>query len=516
MCLRRVDLAPILAELGRDEVHLERGVYVLLRQRGDLLTTLLGTDAVQPVLVEEKLSAQGQAAQPHVVLLRTGEIEKRRPERPGRHYPQVDLQSTVDDDRALRFASREHALDAGGPGEDLEDRRCVVARDDDVDVADRLLVAAQAPRDRELLDAGLGSQVIGHRRRGRARLMQERSAGALLQRGDRSEDVLFGLRLDLGKLLQPMLLGRFLELLDGRDLQVVVDDPRSRRADARYAQQRQETGRDRCLELRVTLRPAGRDDLLDRLADRRADLRDLLEPALLDQLGERLAKVADRPSGRAVRDRAKDVLTLELEQVADLVEDLRDGVVTDGESVEGHAPMLRRLSRSGGGAGGRGIARELEIRERGLEIAARAELLRVLRGERREIRMVLDRREYFDGLAVRPVGRGEVGTRVCGGRSDPQGIGLLTLVAEIGKPRFGALGKGKRLLRVALFEGDPSAQHVDDGADAKVAGERRTLAATIDRLTRGVHVPMLELDRCERLHYRKLDRGVGHALEEPQ
>src|SRR5438309_8269523 len=342
MCLRRVDLAPILAELGRDEVHLERGVYVLLRQRGDLLTTLLGTDAVQPVLVEEKLSAQGQAAQPHVVLLRTGEIEERRAERPGRHYPQVDLQSTVDDDRALRIASRKHALDAGGPGEDLEDRRCVVARDDDVDVADRPLVAAQAPGDRELLDAGLGSQVIGHRRRGRARLMQERSAGALLQRGDRSEDVLFGFRLDLGKLLQPMLLGRFLELLDGRDLQVVVDDPRSRRADARYAQQRQETGRDRCLELRVTLRPAGRDDLLDRLADRRADLRDLLEPALLDQLGERLAKVADRPSGRAVRDRAKDVLTLELDQVADLVEDLRDGVVTDGEGIEGHPPRIKR------------------------------------------------------------------------------------------------------------------------------------------------------------------------------
>ena len=43
---------------------------------------------------------------------------------------------------------------------------------------------------------------------------------------------------------------------------------------------------------------------------------------------------------------------------------------------------------------------------------------------------------------------------MCGGRSDPQGIGLLTLVAEIGKPRFGALGKGKRLLRVALFKRD--------------------------------------------------------------
>ena len=141
-----------------------------------------------------------------------------------------------------------------------------------------------------------------------------------------------------------MILRGFLEFFDRRDLQVVVDGPRGRWTDARYAQEREEARRDRRLKLFVSLRSAGRDDLLDRFADRRPDLWDLLETALPDELGEWLAEVADRASGRAVRDRAEDVLTLELDQIADLVEDLRDGVVTDGEGIQGHGPMLRRLS----------------------------------------------------------------------------------------------------------------------------------------------------------------------------
>src|SRR5438067_6260678 len=309
-------------------------------------------------------------------------MEKRRSERSRRHDPEVDLKAAVDDHRALRVAAREHTLDARSAGEDLEDRPRIVARDDDVDVTDRLFVAAQAARDGQLRDAALGAQVFGHPRRGGAGLVDQRAPRALLQGGDRAEDVLLGLRLDLRKLLEPMILRGFLELLDRRDLQVVVDGPRGRWADARYAQEREKTRRDRRLKLFVSLGSAGRDDLLDRFADRRPDLWDLLETALLDELGEWLAEVADRASGRAVRDRAEDVLTLELDQVADLVEDLRDGVVTDGEGIQGHAPMLRRSFRLGRGAGSGGIARELEVCEGRLEIAARTKLLRIFRGER--------------------------------------------------------------------------------------------------------------------------------------
>src|SRR5919201_6286138 len=83
-------------------------------------------------------------------------------------------------------------------------------------------------------------------------------------------------------------------------------------------------------------------DLLDRFGDRRPDPRDLLQSFLLRELRERLAQVADRARRRAVGDGTEDVLALQLDEVGDLVQDLRDGVIADGERIEGHAPMLRR------------------------------------------------------------------------------------------------------------------------------------------------------------------------------
>src|SRR5205823_3456397 len=53
-------------------------------------------------------------------------------------------------------------------------------------------------------------------------------------------------------------------------------------------------------------------------------------------------EIADRTRRGAIGDRSEDVLALELDQIADLVQDLRDGVVVEGEGFPGHAPMLRR------------------------------------------------------------------------------------------------------------------------------------------------------------------------------
>src|SRR5438034_311061 len=106
-------------------------------------------------------------------------------------------------------------------------------------------------------------------------------------------------------------------------------------------------------------------------------------------------------------------------------------------------PRCYGATRSGRRARGGGIARELEVRERGLQIAARSKLLRVLRGERRKIRMVLDRSKYFDRLAVRLVGRAEVATRVSGCGADAQRVGLLAVVAKIGKAGSGARGEAQ-------------------------------------------------------------------------
>src|SRR5438876_5784263 len=130
--------------------------------------------------------------------------------------------------------------------------------------------------------------------------------------------------------------------------------------------------------------------------------------------------------------------------------------------------------------------------------------------------MVLDGREDLDRLAVGLVGRREVAAGVRGGGADTERVGLLAMVTQIGKPGLGALGQAQRVLGIALFEGDPRAQDIDDRADPYVAREGRTLAAAIDRFARRAHVPMLELDRGERLHDRELDRGVRNALEQSE
>src|SRR5216117_3497263 len=83
--------------------------------------------------------------------------------------------------------------------------------------------------------------------------------------------------------------------------------------------------------------------------------------------------------------------------------------------------------------------------------------------------MVLDRSKDLDGLAVCLVGQREVATGVGGG-----------------------------------------------GGDASVACERRTLAAAIDRFARRVHIPVLELDRGERLHDGELDSRIRNALEQSE
>ena len=134
--------------------------------------------------------------------------------------------------------------------------------------------------------------------------MQQRATGALLQSRDRAEDVFLRLRLDLRQLLEPVILRRFLELFDRRDLEVLVDRPGRCRPDTRHTKQRQEPGWHRGLELVVPLGSAGRDDLLDRLADRRTDLRDLLQSLLLDKLRERFTKITDR-ARRGVADHSR-------------------------------------------------------------------------------------------------------------------------------------------------------------------------------------------------------------------
>ena len=178
--------------------------------------------------------------------------------------------------------------------------------------------------------------------------MHQVPAGPLLQRGDRPQDVLLGLGLDLRQLAQAMRLRRLLELVDGRDLQVVVDDPGRRGPDARDAEKRDEARWHRRLQLLVAERCAGAHELDDRILDRWTDLRDLAQAVLLHQCRDRLAQVTDRARHGTIGDGAEDVLALQLEKIADLIEDRGDALVVVGDGIAGHVRML--ASAEGGRA----------------------------------------------------------------------------------------------------------------------------------------------------------------------
>ena len=90
----------------------------------------------------------------------------------------------------------------------------------------------------------------------------------------------------------------------------------------------------------MALRLTGGDELRDRLGHGWTGLRDLGEAALLEQERHGLAQIADRTRDRAIGDGAEDVLALELEEVADLVEDRGDTFVIERGGIPGHDPML--------------------------------------------------------------------------------------------------------------------------------------------------------------------------------
>jgi len=118
---------------------------------------------------------------------------------------------------------------------------------------------------------------------------------------------------------------------------VLVDGAGGRGADALHAQEGEQAIRHRGLELLVALRLAALQVLRDGLSDGRSDLRDGREVSGLVDRADGLAEIADLAGGGAVRDRAEDVLALQLEEVTDLVEQVGDARVLFGCVLAWHA-----------------------------------------------------------------------------------------------------------------------------------------------------------------------------------
>ena len=138
--LGRLDLARPLAELRGDERQAHRAENLLLRGAAEPLAATV-EDAV---LGELHAHLHRPGAERDVVGLGAGEVVERGAEGLGREHPQVGLQSGLEPHRGLGGSLRENLGDLGEPREGVNDRRRVLRRDEEVEVADRLLATPEA------------------------------------------------------------------------------------------------------------------------------------------------------------------------------------------------------------------------------------------------------------------------------------------------------------------------------------------------------------------------------------
>ena len=139
----RLDLAPILTELGLDPGQVEEAIDALLVGEGAQLRRLPGERlAISPepretVLREGPAPFTGDPAEAHVVGLRAGEVDEERAVGGRRRDHEVDLAAFVEQDGGLVRSLGEDLLDAGHRDEPVGQPAWLGRRGQQVDVPDR-------------------------------------------------------------------------------------------------------------------------------------------------------------------------------------------------------------------------------------------------------------------------------------------------------------------------------------------------------------------------------------------
>ncbi len=321
----RLQLSGVLAQLRRDRLVTEELVDIVFVRAFEDLSALDVRDAV---LRDREPSPHGVLAHGDVVVLRAREVLQEVAERLRRDDAQVEAKPFARDDRRLRVALRRHIDDPA----QLREMPCQVggirSARDDVEVAERLLPAPHRPRLRDRERRRQLAQCRNHRLHlGQAATEQVavglRALGLVSKGG---EDLLLALRPEPGERPQPFRLGSRLELVERLDAELAPDASCRLRPETRQLHEEDDLGRDTGLLLRQRLDLADLDDLDDLLLDRPADALQLLRSPVERELGDRGRRLAHARGRAAVGDDPERVLPLELEQVSeelDLVRDLR-------------------------------------------------------------------------------------------------------------------------------------------------------------------------------------------------
>ena len=144
---RGLDLAAVLAQLGRDPGQPDGGVDRLLRVPGDALLA-----PEHPVLVDLQIALLGHAADDDVVRLGTGEVLERCAVALLRDHPQVDLDAVLQDHGAAGWSAGHDFLHFVVACEARHHWTVLRRYGQHVEVADRLLPPAEAAGDLHALD----------------------------------------------------------------------------------------------------------------------------------------------------------------------------------------------------------------------------------------------------------------------------------------------------------------------------------------------------------------------------
>ena len=334
---RGLELAAVLAQLGRDEGVAEEAVELLLGAEAVHLARLDHGDAV---LGDGQSATLRVLAQRDVVVLRAGEVLEQAAVVLGRHDAKVEPEALLRHDGRLRVAVRRDLEHPRQLDEVREQRRRVGCGRDHVEIAERLAPAPHAPGGRDLDrrrvraerldDVADDRQALG--RAGRAAPAPGRSPWRA-PRGSRSS--LFAP--SPCRVPDALLLGGLAKAVERRHPELAPDPGRRLRAETREAQELRHLVRHLRAPLLERGHLAGLGQLDDLRLDRRADPRQLLRLARERELGDRRGRLPDPRRRAPVREHAKPLLAEDLRDVGQGVEGVGDVRVA---GQRGHASII--------------------------------------------------------------------------------------------------------------------------------------------------------------------------------
>ena len=341
---RRLELAAVLAQLGRDEAVAEEGIERLLVPEGMHLSGLDHRDAV---LGDREPVALRLLAQRDVVVLRAGEVLQEVAVALRRHDAEIEPEALLGDHGRLRVAVGDDLEHPRQADEVRRQRRGVGGGRDHVEVAERLAAPARAARLGDVDRGGVGA-AAPRRPRGRreapcrggrdaARPAPGRRRAPSAPSPPSSAPMPASVRSCCPS-------AAAFSSGERRDAELPPDARRRLRAEAGQPHERGHLARNLLAALRERLHVAGLDDLDDLRLDRLADVGELLRPAPERQLGDGRGGVADPRRGATVGGDAERLLAEDLGEVREQVEPVGE-IAVPGKGRD-HVPIIGPARRA--------------------------------------------------------------------------------------------------------------------------------------------------------------------------